>query len=93
MYSCMSEDGCNVIAFKAIKKCTYTSHRMQHPRSTNYKANTGFPSQITIRTRRIARRLLVPETNESDPQINGFLGDLDNRYAYNAKYDGDAEIS
>lgn len=60
---------------------------MQHPWSPNNKTNPWPPSQIPICTRRIASRLLVPEANEPNPQIDGFLRYLDDRYAHNTKND------
>ena len=65
---------------------------MQHAGSTNYKTDPGPPSQMTIYTRRIASRLLVPEANELDTQVDSFLRYLDNRYADNAKDDRDTEV-
>ena len=72
---------------------TYTGHRMQHPRPTHYKTNPRPPRQIPVRARRIAGRLLVPEADEPDPQVDGFLRYLDDGYAHDAEDDGDAEIS
>ena len=66
---------------------------MQHSRPTDYETNPRLPSQISVCARRIAGRLLVPEANESNPQIDGFLRYLDDRYAHDAEDDGDAEIS
>ena len=66
---------------------------MQHPRPPDYKTYPRPPSQIAVCARRIASRLLVPEANESDPQVDGFLRYLNDWYAHNAKDDCDAEIS
>lgn len=66
---------------------------MQHPRSPYYKTYPRSPRQVAICARRIASRLLVPEANESDPQVDSFLGYLDNRYADNAEDDCNAKVS
>ena len=66
---------------------------MQHAGSTNYKTDPGPPSQLTMCARRIASRLLVPEANELDTQVDSFLRYLDNRYADNAKDNRDTEVS
>ena len=81
-----------MIALTATEEWTYPSHCMQYPRPSYHETYPRPPRQVPICARRIARRLLVPEANESDPQIDGFLGYLDDRYAHNAKDDCDAEV-
>ena len=66
---------------------------MQNPWPANYKTDTWSTRQVPIRARRIAGRLFIPKANELDPQIDGFLGDLDDRYPHNAEDDRDTEVS
>lgn len=77
----------------ATHECTHTSHAMQDARSSYHKTYPRFSRQIAIRARCIACGLLVPESNETNPQIDSFLRYLDNWYTHNAKHDGDAKVS
>ena len=65
---------------------------MQNPRSTHDEANTWSSRHITIRTRSIARSLLVPKADESDAKVDSFFGDLNNGDTNDAEYDHNTEI-
>ena len=66
---------------------------MKHTRSPHHQTHAWLASQVAIRRRGITRGLLVPEADEADAQVDGFLRDLDHGDAHDAEDHRDSEIS
>lgn len=66
---------------------------MQHPRTSNNQAYAWLARQISIGGCCIAGSLLVAETDELYAQVDGFLGDLDDRDAHDAEQHCHAQVA
>src|SRR5277367_37848 len=68
-------------------------HRMHDSWPTYYKTDSGSSSEITVCLGSIARTLLIPESNESNSQINAGFGNLNYGNPDNSEYGVDLQRS
>ena len=65
---------------------------MKDARSSDQQANARSAGDESIGSSSIAAGLLVAETYEAYPKIDGFLGNVDDRNAHQSEDDRDAEV-
>ena len=66
---------------------------MKDARSSDQQANARSAGDVSISSSGIAAGLLIAETYEAYPKIDGFLSNVDNWNSHQSEDDGDAEVT